>query len=116
MEEKSKTESVLQHLNTYLETRWNLFVLSTSDKVSDIVSTFAAALLIALSIIFVLFFLSISAALWIGQSYGDFSIGFLYVGLFYLILTIVIFIFRKMLFKVPIVNMLIRTFYSDDEN
>ena len=116
MEEKSRIESVFQHLNTYFEARWKLLVLNTTDKASDLVSSLASILLIALTMMFVLFFLSVSAALWIGYSYGDFSIGFLYVGLFYLLISIFLFLFRKSLIKVPVVNKFLRAIFPDEKN
>ena len=116
MEEKTRTESVVQHLNDYFETRWKLFVLNTSDKASDIISSIASVLLIAFSMMFVLLFLSIGTALWIGQSNGSTSIGFLYVGLFYLIVSIVLFIFRHSLIKIPVINKILNAIYSNEKN
>lgn len=116
MEEKSRIESVFQHLNTYFETRWKLLVLNTTDKASGLISSFASILLIALTMIFVLFFLSVSAALWIGHSYGDYSIGFLYVGLFYLLITLVLFIFRKSFIKIPVINKFLSAIFPDEKN
>ena len=116
MEEKNKIESVIQHLNDYLETRWKLFVLNSSDKASDIISSIASVFLIALSMMFVLLFLSISSALWIGHSLENTSIGFLYVGLFYLVVTILLFVFRHTLIKIPVINKLLNAIYSDEKD
>ena len=116
MEEKNKIESVVQHLNDYFETRWKLFVLNSSDKASDILSSIASVFLIALSMMFVLLFLSISSALWIGHSLGNTSIGFLYVGLFYLVVTILLFFFRHTLIKIPVINKLLNSIYSDEKD
>ena len=115
MEEKSQ-ESFFQHLNSYVETRWNLFILKTSDKISDIVTSIISSLLILLLMVFVLLFLSVSAAIWIGQSYGDLSIGFFFVGLFYLLIAIVIYLLRKTFIKLPVINKLLNAFYSDEKN
>lgn len=116
MEEKTRIESALKHLNDYFETRWKLFILNSSDKASDIISSIASVFLIALSMMFVLLFLSISTALWIGYSYGNTSLGFLYVGLFYLVVTIILFIFRHALIKIPVINKLLNAIYSDEKD
>ena len=116
MEEKNRLESVIEHLNAYFEARWNLFVLNTSDRASDIISSLASVVLIALSMAFVLLFLSIGAALWIGNSYGNISIGFLYVGLFYLFVSILLIIFRRSFIKIPVINKLLSAFYSNEND
>lgn len=116
MEEKTRIESAVQHLKEYFETRWDLFVLNSSERASDIVSSIAAVLLIAVSLLFVLLFLSIGAAIWIGHSYGDSSIGFLIVALFYLMIGIVLYIFRRSLIKIPVINKFLNALYRDEEN
>ena len=116
MEEKTRSESVVQHLNDYFETRWKLFVLNTSEKTSDIISSVASVFLISISMMFVLLFLSISTALWIGQSYSNTSVGFLFVALFYFIVSIVLFIFRHTLIKIPVINKILNAIYSDEKD
>jgi len=116
MEEKSRIESVAQHLRQYFEAKWDLFILNTSDKASGIVSSIASVLLIAVSMIFVLLFLSIGAALWIGHSYGETSLGFLFVGIFYLVVTIVLFALRKNLIKLPVVNKILNALHTNERD
>jgi hypothetical protein len=116
MEEKSRIESMAGHIRTYLETQWELFILNTSDKASGIISSIASVALIAVSMIFVLLFLSIGAAIWIGHSYGDSSVGFLYIGLFYLLVTIVLFAFRKSLIKLPVINSILNALHTNERD
>jgi hypothetical protein len=116
MEEKTRMESAIQNLRDYMETRWNLFILNTSDKASGLVSSIASILLIAISMLFVLLFLSIGAALWIGQAYGQTSMGFLFIGLFYLVVSIILYASRHTLIKMPVVNKIVNTLYADDKD
>jgi hypothetical protein len=116
MEENSRIESIAQNLRQYFETRWNLFILNTSDKASGIISSIASIVLIAVSMIFVLLFLSIGAALWIGHSYNDSSVGFLYVGIFYLVVSIVLFAFRHSLIKLPVINSMLNKLHGDERD
>ena len=116
MEEKSKVESIFQHIKQYLETRWELFILNTSDRASSMISSIASILLIAVSMIFVLLFLSIGAAMWIGGSYNDYSIGFIYVGLFYLVISIVLYVFRNSLIKMPVVNRILEFLHHAEKD
>lgn len=116
MEENTKIESVFQHMRHYLETRLDLFILNSSDKASDIISSIASVLLIAVSMVFVLLFLSIGAALWIGHSYGETSMGFLIVGIFYLVISIVLYIFRYSFIKLPVINKFLKALNYDEKN
>ena len=116
MEEKNRTDSIIQHLNNYFETRWKLFVLNASDKASDIISSMASVILISITTMFVLLFLSVSTALWIGNNYENYSVGFLIVGLFYFLITIVLFIFRHALIKIPVINKLLNAIYNDEKD
>ncbi len=116
MEDKNRLETAIQNLGKYLETRLDLFYLNASDKASDIISSIAAVCLIAVSMIFVLLFLSIGAAIWIGHSFGETSIGFLIIGLFYLLVAIILFAFRSTFIKMPVINKLLGALYSDEKD
>jgi hypothetical protein len=113
-EERNRIESLAHNLRHYIDTRWNLLVLNTSDKASNIISSVASILLMAVSMIFVLLFLSIGAALWIGRSVNDSSVGFLYVGIFYLIVAAVLYALRKKLIKIPVMNKLITAMHANE--
>lgn len=115
MEDKSKVESIVQHLRQYAEARWKLFLLRSSDKASVIISSIVSLVLLAISFAFVLLFLSVGAALWIGKEHGNISIGFLYVGLFYLLISIIFYVFRNALIKVPVINNLLSVFHEEDK-
>jgi hypothetical protein len=116
MEEPTRLDSAVQHLKNYFETRWNLLVLNASEKASDIISSIASVFLIALCMAFVLLFLSISTALWIGNSLENNSMGFLIVALFYLVIAIVLIFFKDKLIKVPVINKILTSIYNDGEN
>lgn len=116
MEEKSRIEGIAGHVRAYLETRLNLFILNTSDKASGIISSIASVMLIAVCALFVLLFLSIGAALWIGQAFGDSSMGFLIIGLFYLVVSIILYSFRENLIRIPVINGFLNAIYNNDDD
>lgn len=116
MEAQSKLESIFEHVREYIETRTKLILLNTADKTSAVFSSLASFLFIALAMIFVLLFLSTGAALWIGHSYGETSMGFLIVGLFYVLVGFVLYLGRKSLIKTPVANSVITSIYSDEKN
>jgi len=116
MEAQSKVTTIFQHVRHYVETRSKLMLLETADKTSSTISTIASFAIMAIAMVFVLLFLSIGAALWIGQSYGETSMGFLIIGLFYLVVTLVLYFTRHTLIKIPVVNSILSTIYSDEKD
>jgi len=116
MEEKNRVESIGQNLLKYVETKWNLMLLETSDKASTLISSIASVLLMTVSMIFVLLFLSVGAAIWIGRAYADSSMGFLIVGLFYLVVSIVLYAMRNTLIKIPVINKMLNSFHANNED
>jgi hypothetical protein len=116
MEEKAKIETIIQDVRHYIETRMKILLLDTTDKASSTISSIASMLLLAVSLIFVLLFLSIGAALWIGNSFGETSMGFLIIGLFYLVVGIILYAGRKSIIKTPVANSMLNSFYSDENN
>lgn len=113
---RGKAEDIVEHLTTYAENRWNLIVLNTAEKTSDIVSSLAAALVVGLMGGMALFFISVGTACWIGQSTGNFASGFFYVALFYAVVGAVLFLVRNSLIKLPVINALIKKFYYENES
>jgi hypothetical protein len=116
MEAQSKVNTIFQHVKEYVETRAKLMVVDTADKASSAVSSIAFWLLLTLSVTFVLLFLSIGAAIWIGHAYGETSMGFLIIGLFYLVVTLLVYAGRDKLIKTPVANSIISTIYSDEKD
>ncbi len=112
MEESTKIEELSDKLKSYLDTRYDLMVLNTSDKVSNIGSQFIAYLIIGiLSLLFIVLF-SIALSLYLSSVYGNSFIGFFAVGSLYLILAGILFAFKKQLGN-PFRNRIIRAVLND---
>ena len=116
MEAQSKVTTIFQNVRHYVETKSKLMLLETADKASSTISTIASFAIIAIAMVFVLLFLSIGAAIWIGHSFGETSMGFLIIGLFYLVVTLVIYFGRNSIIKIPVINSILNSIYSDEKN
>jgi len=114
--EENRIDSAASSVRQYIEAKWNLFLLNTSDKAATTVSSIASILLMTICILFVLFFVSVGVALMIGRAVDNSSVGFLIVGLFYLILSAVLYFARNTLIKIPVVNKLLHAFHADYED
>jgi hypothetical protein len=116
MEEKNKVEQLLGNVKSYVETRFDIVMLNMQDKLSDILSSVASVLVLSVLSVFVVFFMSIGAAWWIGQSLQNSSVGFFIVGGFYLLLMLVIFMFKDQWIKSPVINALLKKININENN
>ena len=115
MENKaSEVEKLIENVETYAKTSFDLGKYKAIYISADIVSTFAAKLAIAATIIIVSLLVNIGLALWIGQELGESYYGFFVIAGFYLILTLILYVFRKQWIKKPVSNFIIGKTLKDE--
>jgi hypothetical protein len=110
-EVKERADNIFEHVKDYIEARYNLAVLETSNKVTDILSSVVAAVVVGVFGLFVLFFLSFALAWWIGESLNSPALGFLCVAVLYAAVGGLLYAIRKKVIKLPVMNALIKKFY-----
>lgn len=108
MEENNKVERLLGNIKEYAETRYDIILLNSQEKLSDVLSSVTTAVVLAICSLFVILFASIGAAWLIGKALHDPSIGFFIVGGFYLIITLLIFYNRDQWIRNPVTNSLLK--------
>lgn len=91
----------------YTETSMELFRLNAIDKTADVASSLMARMAIVMVVAMFTLFVNIGIALLIGKMLGEYYLGFMIVSLFYLILAIVLHLFRNQFIKIPITNLVI---------
>jgi Putative Actinobacterial Holin-X, holin superfamily III len=112
MEEQTKIEELSDQLKSYIDTRYDLMVLNTSDKVSIIGSQLIAYLLIGiLSLLFIVLF-SIALSLYFSSIYGNSFSGFFTVGGMYLTLAVLLVALKKQVIE-PFRNKIIRSVLNE---
>lgn len=116
IKEESKVDKLVSNVIDCIETRFDLVQLNVQDKVSDIMASMASLVLIGLMLSFTLLLLSIGAAMYISQYYSSSFIGFVYVAGFYLVLAALLFVSRKRLIRLPVMNLLLRKINFNEEN
>lgn len=112
MEEQTKIEELSDKLKSYMDTRYDLIVLNTSDKVSVIGSQFIAYLLIGILSLLFIVLSSIALSLYISSIYGNTFAGFFIVGGMYLFLTVLLIAFKKQLTN-PFRNKILRAVLNE---
>lgn len=101
----------------YSKTSLELIKLNVIDKSSDVISSLAV--IVSLSLILAVFslFFNIGIALLLGKAFDSYAIGFFIVSSFYLVVAIVVYLFRKSLIKIPIDTIVVAKLMKEkDEN
>jgi hypothetical protein len=101
-------ESLIARAETYCETSKDLFKLKAIDKLSGAISSLASGIAFFITAMTVFFILNIGVALWIGDLLGKTYYGFFIVAAFYILVGIILYIFRDSLIKTPVTNSIIR--------
>jgi len=83
---------------------------------SNVLSSIASAAVVAILGVLILFFASLGAAWYIGQSLNNPSIGFFCIAGFYLIVAIILIINRDKWIKLPVINTLLKKISIHEED
>jgi hypothetical protein len=116
MEAVKKAEQLVSNIKEYAETRCDIALLNMQDKVSNVLSSIASAAVVAILGVLILFFASLGAAWYIGQSLNNPSIGFFCIAGFYLIVAIILIINRDKWIKLPVINTLLKKISIHEED
>src|SRR4051812_22257842 len=100
--------TLFERAEDYAKTTIQLFKLNAVDKTAEIVSSLFSLLVVILTVVLSIVIISIGAALWIGKLLGDSFYGFFIIGAFYIILAILLNIFREQWLKYPVSNSIIK--------
>jgi hypothetical protein len=109
-EEPTVIESLVEHVETYTRATVDLAKLHVVQKGSDILANIAVTIVLIVLSALVLVFISIGAALWIGELLGSAYYGFFIVAGFYLVLALLIYLMRDRIVKKPISDSIIDHF------
>jgi len=108
MEEKSSVmESLLERVEAYGETSFELFKLKAVDKTAEAVSTTASYSGVILSLFMFLVIISIGVGLWLGDLLGKTYYGFFCVAGFYGVLGVVLYLVKDTWIKKNVSNSII---------
>jgi high-affinity Fe2+/Pb2+ permease len=116
MEEEYSLNKTADHLRQYAESKIELIRLDIAERIVSTVSSLSSIILITCLSLFVLLFLSIGIALWINKKYVDSSMGFFIIGAAYLLITLILVLFREKIVKLPVINILLSKLYPENEN
>ena len=100
--------TLFERAEDYSKTTIKLFKLNAVDKTAEIVSSLFSLLVVVMTVVLSIVIISIGGALWIGKLLGDTSYGFFVIGGFYVLVALLLHVFRKQWLKYPISNSIIK--------
>ena len=103
----NQIETLIAKASDLAETKAEVWKLKTVNKVSETVASVISKITIVVLLGLALIIFSLGAAYWIGSELGNYYYGFFIVGGFYLLLGVLIHVFRRTLIKKPIANIII---------
>jgi ABC-type multidrug transport system fused ATPase/permease subunit len=106
MEANTDIKSYLEHSEEYLK-------LKTFKVFMKSVTSIAHAVLIGMALLLALLFVSIAVSLAIGSALGKPVYGYLIVGAFYILLSVLFLLFRDRIDR-PIIRIFSKHFFEDD--
>ena len=91
----------------YGKTTLKLLKLNAVDKSSDLISSLTSMLIVAVVFFLSILTVSVGSALWIGEQLGKSYYGFFIISGFYILVTLLLYSFRKQWIKIPFNNYMI---------
>jgi hypothetical protein len=116
MEENKKTsEKIVDAVTDWIETYRNLLAIRIVEHTSQGASVSILGIVALLVVVFILLFIGLGAAWWVGETLDNMKAGFFIVGGVYLTLLIIILAMAKKVLIPGIRNMIIRKIYEQDQ-
>jgi hypothetical protein len=100
-------ENLVSKVGDVAETKVELWKLRAAGKISETVSSLISVMAIVILTVTAVTILSVGIAFWIGSEMGKTSYGFFIVGGFYVLVGLLVYVFRSRWIKKPLSNLII---------
>lgn len=112
----SSLRELIEEVKSYIGMRYELVRLDFVSKLTILIAAFCITILLVVLLGVVLLFLSYSVAKGLASTFENEALAFFIVSVFYLLLAIGIYVFRRPLIVKPIANFLGRLFLEPNNN
>ena len=112
----SAFERLLDKTLQHLETRWEYYSLTATEKISGAAASFVGMLIVIVFAMMILFFLSIGFAIWLGDFLGNRAGGFALAGLIFVPIAIGAYYLIPPMVRSKIIHNMLQDEHPDDEN
>ena len=107
-------ELLYQKVETYSKSSFELLQLKTLDKATDLLSSLAVVYVLSILLTMFTLILTIGISLYLGSILNNNYLGFICVSGGYLVVLIILYIFRKSLIKIPIRYYILSKSFNDE--
>ncbi len=114
MEELLKVETLIDHTKDYLRVRVDEAKLELAEKTTGLIASVITGSVISLVFAFCLFFVSVSAAITLGNWLHKPWLGFLLIGSAYFIIGLIIWAAKDRLIRIPVMDSIIHQLFNND--
>lgn len=101
-------EMLYEKAKEYTNTTLDLYKLTAVDKTAEVVSSLSFRLAFLFLAAFIALFFNIGLSLYLGELLENNAAGFFIVSLFYLLFTLLLYVFREKWIKIPVSNLIIK--------
>lgn len=91
----------------YTETSVELLALNAVDKTADVLSSLTSRVIIVMFFAMFTLFINVGLSLFIGSLLNEYYLGFFIISAFYLVLALVLYVFKDKFIKIPVTNLII---------
>lgn len=91
----------------YTETSAELLALNAVDKTADVLSSLTSRVIIVIFFAMFTLFINIGLSLFIGSLLNAYFLGFFIISAFYLVLALILYVFKDQFIKIPVTNLII---------
>lgn len=99
-------KEVIELVSRYIESKLILYKLNITERLAVSSSRLITFILVFVMLLNMINLLTFALAFWIGEMYGSVALGFLILTVIYLLIIIILYIFRKSLISKQIITML----------
>lgn len=112
----SALERLLEKAVQHVETRWEYFSLTATEKISAAAEAFVKGLIVAMFALFALLFLGIGFAIWLGDYFDNHAWGFVLAGLLFVPFAVVAYQFVPPFVRSKIIQSMLQDEDTQDKN
>ncbi|WP_309614841.1 hypothetical protein [Flavobacterium sp.] len=107
--------TLFERVEEYIKSTIDYFTLNAVDKSADVVSSLVSRLAVFIMVAVSILICSIGLALWLGKLLGEIFYGFFAVGAFYMLVAVLLHLFRHKWLKYPVSNSIIKQMLKQKE-
>ena len=112
----TRIEELAEHARDYINTRIEVVKLNAAEKTSLVASRLIAGIAVAVVFIFFIFFAGIAAAYALASWLGEIYWGFLVIAGIFLLAGIIVWLAKKRLIRIPVMNAIIHQLFKEKED